>query len=363
MVPPKLNVVRSVLVAVVSTLLVVAVGVIATLSGDALPGVTDLPDERYLAGAAALPDAEEPSPTETAPTRSAADKEMDRLARSVEEQIEKDPPKARRTSSEAVAPRAPTAARSVEAASAPYSFQLSAFNILGSNHTRPGGTAKGYAPGRIRAEWAARLVESRGLDIVGWSEIQSDQFDAMMRATGGAFEAWPGYELGGPGVPASLMWRTSMFEAVWKGSVTIPFMGQQRPMPIVQLRERTTGRELFVMNVHNAPQGRQAERDAALAKELPMINSVRQESGLPTFLVGDFNEKATLFCKVTSRTDLVAANGGSNNGSCSPPSGRLRVDWIFGSPDATMTGYRDEQGADVRRVTDHAMLWTDVTVN
>lgn len=116
------------------------------------------------------------------------------------------------------------------------------------------------------------------------------------------------------------------------------------------------------MNVHNAPQGRQAERDAALAKELPVVNSFRKESGLPVFLVGDFNEKATLFCKVTSRTDLVAANGGSNGGSCSPPGGRLRVDWIFGSPDATMTGYRDEQGADVRRVTDHAMLWTDVTV-
>lgn len=361
MVPPKLSVVRSVLVAVVSTLLVVAVGVVATLSGDALPGVSES-QEQYLAGAASTPaPADQPAdePADDAEA-TASDEAMEELVRTVEKKAKQRPARTRTVSRAA---QAPAPARSSEPTTAPYSFQLSAFNILGSNHTRPGGSAKGYAPGRIRAEWAARLVTSRGLDIVGWSEIQSDQYAAVMRSTGGAFEGWPGYELGSKGIPASLMWRTSMFEAVWKGEVTIPFMGQQRPMPVVQLRERTTGREFFVMNVHNAPQGRQAERDAALDRELSVVNSLRKESGLPVFLVGDFNEKATLFCKVTGRTDLRAANGGSNNGSCSPPSGRLRVDWIFGSPDATMTGYRDEQGADVRRVTDHAMLWTDVTVN
>jgi endonuclease/exonuclease/phosphatase family metal-dependent hydrolase len=358
-VPTKPNVVRSVLVAVVSTLLVVAVGVIVTLSGDSMPGVSEPGGEQYLARAATAPDAPAPADSPETPAAS-SDASVEKLVRTVEKQVRKQPVRARTTTKDP-APAAP--ARNVDPTPAPYSFQLSAFNILGSNHTRPGGSARGYAPGRIRAEWAARLVTSRGLDIVGWSEIQADQYAAMMRATGGAFEGWPGYELGPKGIPASLMWRTSMFEAVWKGSVTIPFMGQQRPMPVVQLKERTTGREFFVMNVHNAPQGRQAERDAALDKELPLVRSLRKESGLPVFLIGDFNEKATLFCKVTSRTDLRAANGGSNNGSCSPPSGRLRVDWIFGSPDATMSGYRDEQGADVRRVTDHAMVWTDVTVN
>lgn len=361
MVPPKLDVLRSVLVAGVSTLLVVGVGVTVSLSGDGLPapesGTTTV-GERVLTGAAASP---APATQEPAARPASAEREMEQLIRSVEKQAKKKQTKkaAKKTAGRNL--KAPVAGRNTPGGS--YSFQLSAFNILGSNHTRPGGTARGYAPGRIRAEWAARAVIDRGLDIVGWSEIQADQYDAMMRATGGAFEGWPGHAHGSKGVPASLMWRTSMFEAVDRLIVTIPFMGQQRPMPLVQLRERTTGREFFVMNVHNAPQGRQAERDAALNRELPVLAQLRKESGLPVFLVGDFNEKASLFCKVTSRTDLRAANGGSSGGSCSPPGGRLRVDWIFGSPDATMTGYRDEQGADIRRITDHALLWTDVTVN
>ena len=362
MVPPKFSVIRSVVVAVVSTLLVVGVGVLVTLSGNGIPGVSDLANEQRVAGATTV---EEPVPSPTVEpaveeTTSPADKAMEDLIRSVEKQVEEDV-RTERPARTTVA-TGPAPARAEGNAAAPYSFQLSSFNILGSNHTRPGGDAKGYAPGRTRAEWAARVVIDRGIDIVGWSEIQPDQYDAVMRATGGAYEAWPGHEYGYKGTPASLMWRTSQFEAVWRGTVTIPFIGQQRPMPIVQLRERSTGREFFVMNVHNAPQGREAERNAAEAKELEIIRSLRNESGLPVFLTGDFNEKAEIFCNVTGTTDLRSASGGSNDGACRPPGG-MRVDWIFGSPEATFSGYIADQGASIRRITDHAMIFANVTVN
>lgn len=364
MVPPKSSVIRSVAVAVVSTLLVVGVGVLVTLSGGTLPGATELANEQVVAGAATV---DEPTPTEEAAPAaepeapSAADQAMADLIRSVEKEAQKDvrPTRSGRSTSAAAPAPAPRAAGNP---ATPYSFQIASFNILGSNHTRPGGDAKGWAPGRTRAEWAARVVIDRSIDIVGWSEIQPDQYDAMMRATGGAFEAWPGHEYGYKGVPASLMWRSSQFEAVWRGTVTIPFIGQQRPMPVVQLRERSTGREFFVMNVHNAPQTREAERNVAEARELEVIRSLRQESGLPVFLTGDFNEKAEIFCNVTGTTDLESASGGSNDGTCRPPGG-MRVDWVFGSPEASFSGYVADQGATIRRITDHALIFANVTVN
>ncbi len=365
-----MGVVRSVLIALVSTILVVGVGLMVTMGGGALPGVSPLTDEQRVSGAVAAPAATPTSPvtTEEAPATDAtspADKALGALVHSVEKQVTRDAAKPRRTSSPARVSAAP-ARRLARAAETPtttsYGFRIASFNILGSNHTAPGGDAKGWAPGRIRAEWAGRLVADRGVDIVGWGEIQRDQYDAVLRSTGGAFEMWPGTALGSKGIPASLMWRTSQFSAVWKGTVTIPFVGQQRPMPIVQLQDVATGRQFFVMNIHNAPQGRESERNVAEARELDLIRTIRRESGLPVLLTGDFNEKAEIFCSVTGTTDLHAAAGGSNNGACRPPGG-MRVDWIFGSPEVGFSGYVADRGAGVGRITDHHVLFSDVTVN
>jgi endonuclease/exonuclease/phosphatase family metal-dependent hydrolase len=245
----------------------------------------------------------------------------------------------------------------------PYSFSLTSFNILGSQHTAPGGGAPGFAPGRLRAEWAARIVLDRDVDVVGWSELQPDQYAAMTRALGGRYTFWPGSALKYAGTPASLMWRHDRFSAVWKGTVTIPFLGQKRPMPVVQLRHLGTGREFYVMNVHNAPGGHEGERDRAEALELATIKSFREESGLPFFLTGDFNEHGEIFCNVRNATDLLAANGGSMSGGCQPPGGRPRLDWVFGSPDATFTGYLADKGATIQRITDHAVIFTTVDVH
>jgi hypothetical protein len=65
---------------------------------------------------------------------------------------------------------------------------------------------------------------------------------------------------------------------------------------------------------------------------------------------------------MTERTGLMAASGGKHprHGRCSPPKA-MRVDWIFGSG-ARMTKYRMDQGPLVRRVTDHTVLTTKVSV-
>ncbi|MCR6031472.1 hypothetical protein GGQ22_08420 [Nocardioides sp. zg-579] len=245
----------------------------------------------------------------------------------------------------------------------PYSFTLTTFNILGSQHTAPGGAASGYAPGRIRTEWAAALVASYGSSIVGLQEIQADQLTALTRATGGRFAFWPGTALGGKGIPQSLMWDTAVWTATYQDSITVPFMGGTRPQPVVRLQHLESGREVYVINIHNSPkdrQGREDERDKAEEIEVAAVNTLKKD-GIPVFIIGDFNEHEDAFCRFTGQAGLRAANGGSNDGACRPPR-PMRVDWIFGTPDVEFSGFRMDTSPAVRRITDHAVITTRVTV-
>lgn len=245
----------------------------------------------------------------------------------------------------------------------PYSFVLTTFNILGSQHTSPGGSAPEYAPGRIRTEWAAALVRSYGSSVVGLQEIQLDQLQALDRALAGTWDFWPGTALGGAGVPQSLMWDSRVWEPTFTGSITIPFVGGTRPQPIVRLQHLETGREIYVLNVHNSPRdrmGREGERDKAQAIEAEAVKELRKD-GIPVFLIGDFNEHEEVFCYFGAR-GLQAANGGSvSGGSCRAPQPN-RVDWIFGTTDVGFSGFRLDTGPQVRRITDHAVLTSTVTV-
>lgn len=245
----------------------------------------------------------------------------------------------------------------------PYSFTMTTFNILGSQHSAPGGAAAEYAPGRVRTEWAAGLVASYGSSIVGLQEIQGDQLAAMQRATGGRFAFWPGTALGGKGVPQSLMWDTSVWTATYQDSITVPFMGGTRPQPVVRLQHLATGREVYVLNIHNSPkdrQGREDERDKAEKIEVAAVNTLKKD-GIPVFIMGDFNEHEDAFCRFAGEAGMRAANGGSFGGACRPPR-PMRVDWIFGTPDVQFSGFRMDTSAAVRRITDHAVLTTTVTV-
>jgi len=255
-------------------------------------------------------------------------------------------------------------ARAKEAAEPkPFSLRISTFNVLGSQHTRPGAQRSGMAPGRVRAGWAADMISRAGADIVGLAELQRDQYGVLMSRMPD-FTAYPGLSLGSPGLPASVIWRTSRFELISTSHLSIQKMGQVRPMPVVLLEDKATERQFFVMNVHNSPvQGsdkssRQGERNVQMAAEIALINKLRA-TGRPVFLTGDMNEHAEVFCKVTGATDLTSPAGGSSAGGCRPP-GRMRVDWIFGN--GQWTSYQINRDAMARRTTDHAVLFADVTV-
>ena len=246
----------------------------------------------------------------------------------------------------------------------PFSFHVTTFNVLGSQHSAAGGAAVGVRRGNDPDRLGGRACWRRtASDVVGFSELQSDQY-AVLAAASPGFAFYPGTALGQAGVPTNLMWRDDVWESTWQSHVTIPFMDGTRPMPVVRLRHRETGREIYAMNVHNSPrdrQGREDERDRAEAIEIAAVNALA-EDGLPIVLMGDFNEHAEVFCRVTAQTTLVAASGGSRGrGGCRPPA-EMRVDWIFGSRELEFDGFRIDTSPAVRRITDHAVLSTTVTV-
>jgi hypothetical protein len=234
-------------------------------------------------------------------------------------------------------------------------FEVAMINILGSQHTQGG--KGGYGSGTSRAYTATRMLVGRGSSIIGFSEIQTDQLN-VFRNNAPGYAVYPGTELGGAGVPQSVAWNTNRWRLVEAHTITIPFSGQQRPQPVVRLADVTTGAEIWVMNVHNSPQGMEGERDQAEAIEVAEINRLA-ESGIPIVVTGDFNEKQEVLCRITGSTSLVSAVGGGN---CYPPPQPMRVDWIFASPAFTQESYVVTREAPVPSITDHAVLYSTLSL-
>ncbi len=261
----------------------------------------------------------------------------------------------------AVGPANPASQQQAQAEE-PFTFRLATFNVLGDVHTEPYTHDDEFAPSRIRAEWMADVLTSIGQpDIVGMQEGEAGQLASIMRATGGEYAAWPGTAVPG-GVQASLMWRKDTWVATSKQTIVIPFIRFRRAQPVVRLKNLETGREIWVINVHNAPRGYQSQRNEAVRIEIAKIKQLR-ESGLPVFFIGDMNEKKTVFCKVVGQTDLYTPMGGSAGpGGCYPPRTRMRIDWIFGSEDVRFDTFQMNRSALKRWTTDHLIPVAKISV-
>jgi hypothetical protein len=136
-------------------------------------------------------------------------------------------------------------------------------------------------------------------------------------------------------------------------------------MPVVRLRSTSTGLEAWFANFHNPAETarfhhQQRYRDRATDIEARLANQL-VKTGLPVFITGDMNERASYFCRLTSRTPMRAARGGSNDGRCL--AGRPRaVDWIFGSPDVTFSDYTEDRSHLVDITTDHPVISVRVRI-
>lgn len=231
---------------------------------------------------------------------------------------------------------------------------VSSFNILGSNHTQPGGDAKGYASGVTRIRWAADMLRQKNVDVVGFQEMQQDQAREFVKAAGDTYGIFPGPGPHKMGARNSIAWRKDEWEMVKGYTVDMySHKGNLWPSPVLRLRNKETGQEAYFLNFHNAPGARkdnaqQVWRDKATNQQVALINKLKQ-SGLPVIVTGDMNERENYHRRMTVEAGMDAAN--------ELPDGRLPkkvgIDWIFGSQGISFKGFLRQRNP---KVSDHAMI-------
>jgi Endonuclease/Exonuclease/phosphatase family len=233
----------------------------------------------------------------------------------------------------------------------PFEVTVGTFNVLGSQHTAPGGDRTGFPPASVRSPAAAALMVKHGVDIVGTQELQTDQLNAITSRTG--FAAYPGMAWGAAETDNSILYDDSRFEFVSGSKFIIPFMGRPRPQPILRLRDRATGREFYVVNTHpSAHDGRYlVERRQGEAALVGVVNQLKA-TGLPVLVTGDMNDREEFYCHVAPPAGLVSASGGNYASGCVPPPSPIAVDWVLGSG-VTWSGYWRDTTPVTNRVSDH----------
>ncbi len=256
-----------------------------------------------------------------------------------------------------------------ERAALPSTFRVATFNVLGASHTDAGGNKPGWASSGTRMGWTVAALDDHDIDVVGFQEFETSQANRFSAMTGGRYALFPGTSLGPRSVRFSIAWRTDEWTAVDTSTVGVTYAGGNYiDMPVVRLRRKDTGREVYFINVHNpASTGRLGNNDrwrlTAREIEIDLINRLRAETGLPVIITGDMNEREQSFCPMVQRTDMGAANGGSvGSGPCSPPPA-MHVDWIYGTASLiTWANYTQSGTGTEGRVSDHDLVFADATV-
>lgn len=242
-------------------------------------------------------------------------------------------------------------------------FVVSSFNILGSSHTAPGGINAHYASGVERTRWAAQLLRDKKIDVVGFQEMNPDQARELKRVAGKEYALFPGAIKRHLGSHNSIAWRKDTWDLVSAKILDMPsHRGRNQPTPLVRLRNKETGQEVYFLNVHNAPgyhknNAQQNWRDAATQKQIALLNDLKK-SGIPVIMTGDMNEKERAFTKMTRDAGMKAANS---------PNGRMpklmTLDWIFGSKSVDFSRFTRLTKGVVGRITDHGVLMSKVHID
>jgi len=244
-------------------------------------------------------------------------------------------------------------------------FTVSSYNVLGSSHTVD---STEYESGTKRITRGVDLLASYGTDLVGFNELQRDQLSTFLEVTDGQYDIYPGSELARRDSVNSIAWLAGMWELVEKRTFLIPyFNGNLRRQPIVLLRHKETGLLTYFVNVHNPATNRKHPdsdpyRVEATNIEIDLMNELSR-TGLPVVLLGDMNERAYYFCRMTGEAPMKAARGGTNiDGKCDAQR-PVSVSWIFGSNHLGFSNYIEDETARELKITDHRVLFSDVQID
>lgn len=277
------------------------------------------------------------------------------------------PPTDERDGSEPVPPFRLTAAQPTLAEKGRSTrFRVASFNILGYNHTAPGGDRKGYANGVKRMRYAYRVLQKHHVNVVGFQELQPPQLEKFNKLTGKRWAVYPGDRFERIAMHNSIAWKTRKWKRVDADYINIPyFSGNLVKMPVIKLRNRRTGRSVYFANFHNPADAHgpaQRWRDRARRKQIALANRTF-DRGVPLVITGDMNEREKYFCAMVARAPMRAANGGSNRPDkpCDHPE-PMGIDWIFGTRYIKFTRYKKVESRLVRRTTDHPFIFARAIV-
>jgi len=253
------------------------------------------------------------------------------------------------------------------AAQQPATFRVATFNVLGNSHTGGRGDEAARPNGTTRMTRTVAVLRNHDVQVVGLQEFETVQAKAFTRQMGPAWQIYPNL----PGdTRDAIAWRTDAFEVVQEQTVRVPyFNGSLVDMPIVLLKDRRTGKEVYFFNVHNSADTykyhhQQANRTSAMDREVQVIKQMYGYK-IPVIFTGDLNEREPAYCYFTANAPLHAAYGGTNvAGRCSPPviGGNTPIDWIFGTPDVTFSAPIFDHSSLVRVATDHPFYAATVTL-
>jgi endonuclease/exonuclease/phosphatase family metal-dependent hydrolase len=236
-------------------------------------------------------------------------------------------------------------------------FNVASFNLLGASHTVRSSRFATYKP---RLDRAVALMNSYKLDVVGTQEFQeTTQFD-YFRAKG-YMKTWGAHYWNPPGkkrdTENAILWRKSKMEFVSGSTFDIPyFSGNTRHVPIALLRERSTGRTAYFLNVHNPADVRGAAaawRARAIRIERAKIIELRK-TGRPVFITGDFNDLREAFCPLTAEKLTISPNSVPRM-TCLYPK-QTSIDWIFAAGQARFSYYLRDTYSQKANVSDHPIV-------
>jgi endonuclease/exonuclease/phosphatase family metal-dependent hydrolase len=233
---------------------------------------------------------------------------------------------------------------------------VASFNLLGASHTASGGRYATYPSRLLRT---ASLFGSRGLDVIGTQEFQEVQYDYFVNK--GYDKVYGAYYWDPEGkrrdTENAILWRKSTMEFVSGSTFDIPyFKGNIRHVPVVLLREKSSGRTAYFMNVHNPAntQGNAANwRKQAIEIERQKIIELRA-TGRPVIFTGDFNDRQLAFCPLTANKLSISPNSVPST-TCAYPK-QSSIDWIFAAGQTRFSYFVRDTSTQSAKISDHPIV-------
>jgi hypothetical protein len=264
-------------------------------------------------------------------------------------------------------------------------LRISTFNMRGAGHT--GGVFEG------RLTKSINLMERENFDIIGMQELTPPQRNSLMKQRGGTFDIYPCAKCKNSkhSVENSIMWNKTKFKLVKGGYIPNLkyFNGAVLNAPWVLLEDidasdGKTGQQFYVLNTHDPAFTVNAiHRMTNAQNHEKFIQDLRDDTGLPVMMTGDFNAgyaqrpgtpNITYQAKDVNLTYCIMTASGNIRDALDVSLNRPRkcpnkpkgygdpIDHIFLTKELGATNYTKVEGGYEKNGSDHPTYFADITI-